>query len=75
MILHLVVLLFGSVWLSVMSENIAGFRTFSLPFLNILLVMLVGATLSIWSGWTETLSTITVYGAYCVIGGLIDRLS
>ncbi len=72
-ILHLMVLLFGSILISVMYENIAGGETFSLPFSNILLVTLVGTALSVWWSWTSTLSTLTVYAVYSIVAGLYDR--
>jgi len=72
-ILHLMVLLFGSILISVMYENIAGGETFSLPFSNILLVTLVGTALSVWWNWTSTLSTLTVYAVYSIVAGLYDR--
>ena len=72
-LLHAVVLLLGSLVLSVMSENVAGRDTFSLPLSNILLVTLVGTTLSVWWSWPATLSTLTVYAIYSVVAGLLDR--
>ncbi len=72
-ILHIMVLLFGSILISVMYENIAGGETFSLPFSNILLVTLVGTALSVWWSWTSTLSTLTVYAVYSIVAGLYDR--
>ena len=72
-LLHAVVLLFGSVVLSVMSENIARRDTFSLPLSNMLLVILVGTVLSVWWSWTATLSTLTVYAVFCIVTGLLDR--
>ncbi len=72
-ILHLMVLLFGSILISVMYENIAGGETLSLPFSNILLVTLVGTALSVWWNWTSTLSTLTVYAVYSIVAGLYDR--
>ena len=73
-LLHAVVLLFGSLVLSVMSENIAGRDTFSLPLSNMLLVILVGTTLSVWWSWPATLSTLTVYAVYCIMTGRLDRV-
>lgn len=56
-VLHVLVLLVGSVLFSVMYENIAGNERFSLPFLGIILVTLIGAILSVWWGWTSTFVT------------------
>lgn len=72
-ILHPVVLLFGSVLISVMYENIVGSESFSLPLSNILLVTVVGTVLSVWWGWTATLSTLGVYAVYSIVGGFADR--
>ncbi len=72
-ILHLMVLLFGSILISVMSENIAGGETFSLPFSNILIVTLAGTALAVWWSWTSTLSTLTVYAVYSIVAGLYER--
>ncbi len=72
-ILHLMVLLFGSILISVIYENTAGRETFSLPFSNILLVTLVGTVLSVWWSWTSTLSTLTVYAVYSIVAGLYER--
>ncbi len=72
-VLQVVVLILGSVLFSVMSENIAGNESFSLPFFGILLVTLLGAVLSVWWGWSATLATLAAYGAFCAIGGFLER--
>ena len=66
-------LLAGSFLFSVMSENIAGNESFSLPLSNIFLVTLLGSALSVWWGWAATLTALAIYGAFCVIGGLLER--
>ena len=76
LLLHVIVLLVGSVLLSVMYESIVARgadTSFSLPFLNILVVTVVGAGLSIWWGWKASLGTLAVYGLFCLVGGLLDR--
>ena len=72
-VLHVLVLLVGSVLFSVMYENILGRESFSLPFVNITLVTLVGAIVSVWYGWTSTLVTLAVYGACCALAGYRGR--
>ena len=72
-ILHLMVLLFGSILISVMYENIARRETFSLPFSNVLIITLVGTALAVWWSWTSTLSTLTVYAVYSIVAGLYER--
>ncbi len=72
-ILHPMALVFGSILISVVYENIAGRETFSLPFSNIFLVTLVGTVLSVWWSWTSTLSTLTVYAVYSIVAGLYER--
>ncbi len=72
-LLQVVVLLVGSILFSVMSENIAGNESFSLPFFNTLLITLLGSVLSVWWGCAATLTALAIYGAFCVIGGLLER--
>lgn len=70
---NLAVLLVGALVLSVVYETVAGNTSFSLPFVNILLVVLVGGVLFWWFGWQSTFLLLATYGAFCVAGGLLDR--
>ena len=67
------VLLVAALVLSVVYENIAGNETFSLPFVNIIVVVLVGSVLFWWFGWRSTFIVVGTYGAFCVVAGLLDR--
>ena len=72
LLFHGLALVVGAVLLSVLSENLAGRESFSLPLSNILLVVLVGGGLSLWWGWTSTLISLGIYGAFCVATGLAE---
>jgi hypothetical protein len=74
-VLHVAVLVVGSTVLSVVYEKIQGNESFSLPFFNILLITCVGGILSYWYGWLSTGIVLAVYGAFCIIGGFLDRVS
>jgi hypothetical protein len=69
---HVAVLLVGSTLLSVLYESIQGNTRFSLPFINILLVTLLGGVLSYWYGWFSTGIVLGVYAGLSIVGGLID---
>lgn len=59
--------------LSVVYENIAGNESFSLPFVNIIIVVLVGSVLFWWFGWRSTFVVLAIYGVFCIVGGLVER--
>ena len=71
--LAIIALMLGAVVLSVLYESVAGNEGFSLPFFNILLVVVVGGTLHHFFGFKSTIAVLAVYGAWCVVGGLLDR--
>ena len=68
-------LLIGSLILSVIYEGIAGNESFSLPFANILLVVVVGAVLYWLFGFKSTVIVLGLYAVWAVFGGLIERRS
>ncbi len=72
-ILNIVTLVVGSTLFSVMYEMIAGNRSFSLPFGNILLATLIGAVMFLFGGWVSTVAVLGLYGVYCLIGAFADR--
>jgi hypothetical protein len=74
-ILAIAVLSVGSLILSIVYEGIAGNESFSLPFTNIFLVVVVGAVLYWFFGFTSTVIILGLYAFWAVIGGLIDRRS
>ena len=74
LLLCIIVLLCCSTFFSAVAAGLAGQQRFSLPFVNILLVTIVGAVLfPIW-GWTSTAIILLIYLAFCVIAGLFDRI-
>lgn len=74
-LLALAALFFGSLILSLVYESIAGNESFSLPFTNILAVVVVGAVLYWFFGFKSTAVILGLYAAWTVFGGLIDRRS
>ena len=76
LILQALVLLVGSLLLSVMYENIAASgapTSFSLPLASIVIITLGGTALSYRWGWSATAGVLLAYGAYCVVAGRLDR--
>jgi hypothetical protein len=71
--LNIIVLLIGAFFLSVVYENIAGNKHFSLPILNILLVVIIGSILTIWHGWLSTGIVLGVYALICVFSGFFEK--
>lgn len=61
--LALTALLFGSLILSLVYEGIAGHESFSPPFANIFLVLVVGAVLYGFFGFKSTLIVLGLYAA------------
>jgi hypothetical protein len=53
-LLHMIVLIVGSLLLSILAESIAGGGSFSLPFGNVFIVTVLGTGLSPFFGWTST---------------------
>jgi hypothetical protein len=74
-LLALAALFFGSLILSLVYEGIAGNESFSLPFANILLVVVVGAVLYWFFDFKSTVIVLGLYAAWAVVGGLMDRRS
>jgi hypothetical protein len=72
LLLHMAVLLAGSVLFSILYEAAAGNRQFSLPLMNFILVPVVGGILSIWFGWISTGIILGIYGACMIIGGFAE---
>lgn len=73
LILVVLLLLVGAVYAAVMYEIAAGNTRFSLPFVSILLVTVVGAALFPLGGWLASLLVLGVYAACCLVGGLRAR--
>ena len=71
--ISLVALLMGSLILSFLYELTAGNKKFSLPFLNIILVTVIGSALFPFFGFTSTVIILSIYGLWCVAGGLLER--
>ena len=71
--ISLVALLIGSLILSFLYELTAGNNKFSLPFLNIILVTVIGCALFPFFGFTSTVIILGVYGLWCAAGGLLER--
>ena len=74
-LLAVAALLVVSVVLSVIYEGIAGNESFSLPLANIFLVVVIGAGIYWFFGWTSTAIVLGLYAVWAVVGGLIDRSS
>ena len=72
-LLVLTVLLVGAVLLSLLYEAVAGNESFSLPFVNILLVIVAGAAGYLFFGWPATGGVLCLYLLWAVGGGLLDR--
>jgi hypothetical protein len=70
---NVAVLLVGALVLSVLYEAVAGNESFSLPFVNIIIVVLIGSVLFWWFGWRSTFIVLAVYGVFCIVGGLVER--
>jgi hypothetical protein len=70
---NVAVLVVGALVLSFVYEKVSGNESFSLPFANILIVVLVGSVLFWWFGWRSTFIVLAVYGVFCIVGGLVDR--
>ena len=69
----LAVLLIGSLILSLVFEGVAGNESFSLPFANIFLGVLVGGIGFWFFGWLAVFAVLGLYSAWAVFGGLMDR--
>jgi MFS family permease len=68
-----VILATGATLFAVVYEGIAGNESFSLPFMSILGVAILGAILHLIWGWIAAAIVLGLYGVYCVVGGLLDR--
>ncbi len=66
-------LLIGSLILSLVYEGVAGNESFSLPFMNIFLVVVVGMVLYWFFGFKSTVIVLGIYAVWAVVGGLIER--
>jgi len=71
---NIVVLIFGSIMLSVFSENIQGNSSFSLPFIWILIVLILGVILFSIYGWISPMFVLGGYAVICVVGGVLGRI-
>ena len=71
----LAALLVGSLILSLVYEGIAGNASFSLPFANIFLVVVIGAVLYWFFGFKSTVIILGLYAVWAVVGGLIEGRS
>jgi hypothetical protein len=71
---NIVVLIFGSIMLSVLSENIQANSSFSLPFIWIMIVLMLGVILFSIYGWISTLFVLGGYAVICVVGRVLGRI-
>ena len=64
----MVVLIVGSLLLSILAESIAGGGSFSLPFGNVFIVTVLGTVLSLFFGWTSTGILLALYTILYTVG-------
>ncbi|UCD84281.1 MAG: hypothetical protein JSU92_13545 [Deltaproteobacteria bacterium] len=70
---NIAILLAGSSLLAVLQENIQGAQEFSLPFISMSLIVILGIFLFPRFGWYSTTIILGIYGVICVITGLLGR--
>jgi hypothetical protein len=64
---NILALLFGSIFMSALTERLWGATRFSLPLLAIFLVVIVGGLSTLWFGWVSTLILLSFYAFVCAI--------
>lgn len=58
---------------SALSCVIAGEKSFSLPFLSIIFITVLGSLLCTWFGWKSTIIILAIYALFSIVGGFISR--
>jgi hypothetical protein len=72
-LLHLVVLVIGSLLIFTLAAGIAGGESYSLPFDQVFIVTILGTGLSPFFGWTSTGIVLAIYAILCTALALYER--
>ena len=67
------VLIFGAVFLYLLSESIAGYDKLMLHYGNVLLAVVVGTASYLYWGWISVGIVLLVFGGIWMLGGLYER--
>ena len=67
------VLIFGAVFLWLLSESIAGYDKLMLHYGNVLLAVVVGTASYLYWGWISVGIVLLVFGGIWMLGGLYER--